>query len=557
MELNRAQHLVHDDAALAQFRSKHDIIDNVLIERPRANEVSINFARTVLATDTLMWREGLEFVSLTGTSSSTPATTPEPRAPVLSVGELRRQNKANSLEGELKNRIEELVVKRATLAEVKPGAAEELIVAHAMLDKTRGELSELQKIIHHGRRRSPQWLSQTPLKLYSSILLPGFDEDKYANCLIEEDEVVSGTEVEDAESKKELGAGVEDTPELGVRQLDDTSFAHALAKIYGLHAIDDISSSCLSSSTNSLALALGHLKLVLEQVLNNLALALGHLKLMLEQHPLSKLHQSHGCLGAHRGKVALFGCHLVSMKSLLDPRSGQTSPAWLSCRWSNQEYLVYLLDNANLPPDPILKIGMIWHISTTNCPSWGLLPWGLAFCSAACFGSSGADFTVLVVDLVERMFFTTIVALEVDWLGGATSRRAGLTLDDLSPTLGASISKLLASKTCLNSSILASKCLMVASLLSSLPLGSDRPGLCPEGPWTPFEHRPIAYSLLHQVFWARDGAMRKAVGVVLQQLSDGQVGECLDVPTAMSVDRLQLSACLYAPTAMSVSRQLT
>ena len=41
MELNRAQRLVHDDAALAQFRSEHDILDNVPIERPRANEVAV------------------------------------------------------------------------------------------------------------------------------------------------------------------------------------------------------------------------------------------------------------------------------------------------------------------------------------------------------------------------------------------------------------------------------------------------------------------------------------------------------------------------------------
>ena len=58
------------------------------------------------------------------------------------------QNKANSLERELKNRNEELIVKRVTLAEerkyvteVKPIATKELVVAHSMLDKIQGELS--------------------------------------------------------------------------------------------------------------------------------------------------------------------------------------------------------------------------------------------------------------------------------------------------------------------------------------------------------------------------------------------------------------------------------
>ncbi|GFZ06842.1 hypothetical protein Acr_18g0010120 [Actinidia rufa] len=38
MELNRAQLLVHDDAALAQFRADHNIPDNVFIERLDPNE---------------------------------------------------------------------------------------------------------------------------------------------------------------------------------------------------------------------------------------------------------------------------------------------------------------------------------------------------------------------------------------------------------------------------------------------------------------------------------------------------------------------------------------
>ena len=38
MELNWAQLLVHDDAALVQFRANHNIPDNVLIERSGPNE---------------------------------------------------------------------------------------------------------------------------------------------------------------------------------------------------------------------------------------------------------------------------------------------------------------------------------------------------------------------------------------------------------------------------------------------------------------------------------------------------------------------------------------
>ncbi|GFY94106.1 hypothetical protein Acr_09g0005520 [Actinidia rufa] len=41
MELNRAQCLVHDDAALVIFRRDHEIPPNVLIERPRSNEVAV------------------------------------------------------------------------------------------------------------------------------------------------------------------------------------------------------------------------------------------------------------------------------------------------------------------------------------------------------------------------------------------------------------------------------------------------------------------------------------------------------------------------------------
>ena len=38
MELNRDQLLIHDDASLPQFCVDHNILDNVLIERPDPNE---------------------------------------------------------------------------------------------------------------------------------------------------------------------------------------------------------------------------------------------------------------------------------------------------------------------------------------------------------------------------------------------------------------------------------------------------------------------------------------------------------------------------------------
>ncbi|GFY87563.1 hypothetical protein Acr_05g0012020 [Actinidia rufa] len=77
MALNRAQMLVRDSEALAQFRVDHRIPDDVVIERPgpnddadwvegEGNRVPIrtclcDFVRTVLAVETLMRREGLEF----------------------------------------------------------------------------------------------------------------------------------------------------------------------------------------------------------------------------------------------------------------------------------------------------------------------------------------------------------------------------------------------------------------------------------------------------------------------------------------------------------------
>ncbi|GFY87862.1 serine carboxypeptidase S28 family protein [Actinidia rufa] len=106
MELNRAQHLVHNDASLACFRREHRIPNDILVDQPSLNEVaatvrghddrilvrtsliyqdelwflvspmlkevmarcsltfiqvSINYVRTVLAVDTLMRRERLPF----------------------------------------------------------------------------------------------------------------------------------------------------------------------------------------------------------------------------------------------------------------------------------------------------------------------------------------------------------------------------------------------------------------------------------------------------------------------------------------------------------------
>ncbi|GFZ06619.1 hypothetical protein Acr_18g0007890 [Actinidia rufa] len=106
MELNQAELLVHDDAALALFRKDHEISNAILVERPDSNkvalmvrrhkdripictwlihqdkfrflvspmlkdvmarycltfmQVSINFVRTMLTVDTLMAREGLSF----------------------------------------------------------------------------------------------------------------------------------------------------------------------------------------------------------------------------------------------------------------------------------------------------------------------------------------------------------------------------------------------------------------------------------------------------------------------------------------------------------------
>ena len=45
-----------------------------------------------------------------------------------------------------------------------------------------------------------------PLESYSPILIPGFDEDEYANRPAKEDEEVvdGGTEIEDAEAKKRV-----------------------------------------------------------------------------------------------------------------------------------------------------------------------------------------------------------------------------------------------------------------------------------------------------------------------------------------------------------------
>ncbi|GFZ19784.1 hypothetical protein Acr_28g0004890 [Actinidia rufa] len=72
MALNRAQMLVRDSEALAQFRVDHRIPDDVVIERPGPNddadcvegEVSVNFVRTMLlAVEALMQRERLEFTA--------------------------------------------------------------------------------------------------------------------------------------------------------------------------------------------------------------------------------------------------------------------------------------------------------------------------------------------------------------------------------------------------------------------------------------------------------------------------------------------------------------
>ncbi|GFY92609.1 hypothetical protein Acr_08g0010050 [Actinidia rufa] len=75
------------------------------------------------------------------------------------------------------------------------------------------------------------WEVAKPPEPYSPILLPSFDKEEYAN------------------------------------QPAETSQA----------------SSCLSRSANSLTLALGHLKFMLERVCKQFRIALGHLKLVLEQ----------------------------------------------------------------------------------------------------------------------------------------------------------------------------------------------------------------------------------------------------------------------------------
>ena len=41
---------------------------------------------------------------------------------------------------------------------------------------------------------------------------------------------------------------------------------------------------------------------------------------------------------------------------------------WLFCRWLDREYLVHFSDNADLPSDPILKIGMIWGPNHVDSP---------------------------------------------------------------------------------------------------------------------------------------------------------------------------------------------
>ncbi|GFY85861.1 hypothetical protein Acr_04g0005990 [Actinidia rufa] len=114
----------------------------------------------------------------------------------------------------------------SSVAKLKP-YAEELDTAHVELDKTRGKpgvlngwlacLGELGMSADH-----PAWSATKPLVAYSDlpesylpILLPGFDEDEYANRSVKDDESDGGTDVEDVEATKELEARAKCSPRFG------------------------------------------------------------------------------------------------------------------------------------------------------------------------------------------------------------------------------------------------------------------------------------------------------------------------------------------------------
>ncbi|GFY85859.1 hypothetical protein Acr_04g0005970 [Actinidia rufa] len=68
----------------------------------------------------------------------------------------------------------------------------------------------------------PAWSATKPLVAYSDlpesylpILLPGFDEDEYANRSVKDDESDGGTDVEDVEATKELEARAKCSPRFG------------------------------------------------------------------------------------------------------------------------------------------------------------------------------------------------------------------------------------------------------------------------------------------------------------------------------------------------------
>ena len=149
----------------------------------------------------------------------------------------RAQQKATTLEGELKKRDGELIDLRAALAEERTAstAIGAVAAARAELDKKNGDVVILCprgspgaiKCISQGPARvswgarnapdNPAWVAEKPPVafpdppgLYSPILFPGFDKDEYTNRLMEDEEAVDvGIEVEDAEARKELESEVE------------------------------------------------------------------------------------------------------------------------------------------------------------------------------------------------------------------------------------------------------------------------------------------------------------------------------------------------------------
>ncbi|GFZ09640.1 hypothetical protein Acr_21g0002390 [Actinidia rufa] len=167
----------------------------------------------------------------------------------------RTQRKAVTLDEELRKRDKDL----ATITKEHVNATGKLTVAHAKLDKSRGEVSKLQRVVQgpvyrrvfdYGWNRAglfyvrnvaherlddfhdgwlaclkelgmpsyhPTWAAMKPPVVfpdppepYSPILLSGFDEEEYASRSAEEDEDVvdGGAKVPKAEAEKEQEAGV-------------------------------------------------------------------------------------------------------------------------------------------------------------------------------------------------------------------------------------------------------------------------------------------------------------------------------------------------------------